>query len=173
VRRLAGSDALTGLPNRRHFEETLDRELARSLRTDQPVSLLMLDIDHFKKVNDTHGHQAGDAVLRAVGRGLSETMRTSDVVARYGGEEFAIVMPDAQTEDAVVVADRIRRALTTLDVPVTVSIGVATYLRHADDASALIEAADQALYESKRSGRDRATVCRDERRAVPAGGADV
>jgi diguanylate cyclase (GGDEF)-like protein len=173
VRRLAGSDALTGLPNRRHFEETLDRELARSLRTDQPVSLLMLDIDHFKKINDTHGHQAGDAVLRAVGRGFSDTVRASDVVARYGGEEFAIVMPDALTEDAVAVADRIRRALQTLDMPVTVSIGIATYLRHADDASALIEAADQALYESKRSGRDRATVCRDERRAVPAGGADV
>jgi two-component system, cell cycle response regulator len=174
VRRLAGSDALTGLPNRRHFEETLDRELARSLRTDQPVNLLMLDIDHFKRINDTRGHQAGDAVLRAVGRRLSETVRTGDVVARYGGEEFAIVMPAAQTEDAVLLADRIRRALETLDVPVTVSIGIATYLRHADDASALIEAADQALYESKRSGRDRATVSAGERRsAVKVAGADV
>jgi diguanylate cyclase (GGDEF)-like protein len=133
----------------------------------------MLNIDHFKKIDDTHGHPAGDAVLRAVGRRLSQTVRTGDLVARYGGEDFAIIMPNAQTEDAVLLADRIRRALETLDLPVTVSIGIATYLRHADDASALTEAADQALYESKHVGRNRATVCQDERRAMPVGGADV
>jgi diguanylate cyclase (GGDEF)-like protein len=163
VRRLAGSDALTGLPNRRHFEESLERELARAERTEQPVNLLMLDIDHFKRINDTYGHQTGDAVLRAVGRRLSETVRVGDVVARYGGEEFTIVMPSADTEDAVVLADRILRAVEQIDIPVTVSIGIATFLRHAADGSSLVEAADRALYESKRSGRNRSTVCADER----------
>jgi diguanylate cyclase (GGDEF)-like protein len=167
VRRLAGSDALTGLPNRRHFEESLERELSRSSRTEQPVNLLMLDIDHFKKINDTYGHQTGDAVLRAVGRRLSETVRAEDVVARYGGEEFAIIMPNAATEDAVLLADRVLRAIELLvEVPVTASIGIATYIRHAADANALIEAADKALYESKRTGRNRTTVCADERQPV-------
>ena len=163
VRRLAGSDALTGLPNRRHFEESLERELARAVRTDQPVNLLMLDIDHFKQVNDTYGHQTGDAVLRAVGRRLSETVRVGDVVARYGGEEFAIVMPNAETEDAVDLANRVLRAVEQIDIPVTASIGIATYVRHAADGSELVEAADRALYQSKRAGRNRATVCTDKR----------
>jgi diguanylate cyclase (GGDEF)-like protein len=163
VRRLAGSDPLTGLPNRRHFEETLQRELARAARTEQPINLLILDIDHFKKINDTYGHQTGDAVLRAVARRLSETVRVGDVVARYGGEEFAIVMPNATTEDAVVLAERILRNVANIDVPVTASIGIATFIRHATDGSALIDAADRALYESKRSGRNRATVCADRR----------
>ena len=158
VRRLAGSDGLTGLPNRRNFEETLGRELTRAVRTEQPVNLLMLDIDHFKKINDTHGHQTGDAVLRAVGKRLSETVRAADVVARYGGEEFAIVMPNAATEDAVLLADRLLRAVQTLDVPVTASIGIATYLRHAQDADSLVEAADRALYESKGCGSSGGTV---------------
>jgi two-component system cell cycle response regulator len=161
VRRLAGSDALTGLPNRRNFEETLERELTRAVRTEQPVNLLMLDIDHFKKINDTLGHQTGDAVLRGVAQRLSETVRAGDVVARYGGEEFAIVMPNAAIQDAVLLADRVLRAVEKLDVPVTASIGIATYLRHAADADALVEAADRALYESKRAGRNRATVCAD------------
>ena len=134
------------------------------MRTDQPVNLLMLDIDHFKQINDTYGHQTGDAVLRAVGRRLGETVRVGDVVARYGGEEFAIVMPNADTEDAVVLADRILRAVEQIDIPVTVSIGVATYIRHATDGSSLVEAADRALYESKRAGRNRTTVCADTRR---------
>jgi diguanylate cyclase (GGDEF)-like protein len=164
VRRLAGSDPLTGLPNRRHFEETLQRELARAIRTEQPVNLLILDIDHFKRINDTYGHQTGDAVLRAVGRALSETVRVGDVVARYGGEEFAIVMPNAETEDAVALAERILRNVENIDVPVTASIGIATYIRHASDGSSLVDAADRALYESKRSGRNRATVCADRRR---------
>jgi diguanylate cyclase (GGDEF)-like protein len=162
VRRLAGSDALTGLPNRRNLEEALQRELARSIRTGQPVNLLMLDIDHFKKINDTHGHQAGDSVLRDVGRRLAETVRVGDFVARYGGEEFAILMPNAQTEDASQLADRLLNCFGGLDVPVTASIGIATYIRHAADATALVEAADQALYVSKREGRNRATVCPDK-----------
>jgi diguanylate cyclase (GGDEF)-like protein len=165
VRRLAGSDPLTGLPNRRHFEETLQRELARAVRTEQPINLLILDIDHFKKINDTYGHQTGDAVLRAVARRLSETVRVGDVVARYGGEEFAIVMPNATTEDAILLAERILRNVANIDVPVTASIGIATFIRHATDGSALIDAADRALYESKRSGRNRATVCTDRRSA--------
>jgi len=168
VRRLAGSDALTGLPNRRHFEETLDRELARSLRTEQPVNLLMLDIDRFKTINDMYGHQMGDAVLRAVAMRLSETVRIVDVVARYGGEEFAIVVPDATTEDAAALAERVRGAVEDLDgpVPVTVSIGLATHPTHARDASTLLEATDRALYEAKRSGRNRTAVCQDERHPI-------
>jgi diguanylate cyclase (GGDEF)-like protein len=168
VRRLAGSDALTGLPNRRHFEESLERELLRAMRTEQPVNLLILDIDHFKKINDTYGHQTGDTVLRAVARRLSETVRAEDVVARYGGEEFAIIMPNAATEEAVLLAERLLRAVEHVDVPVTVSIGIATYIRHAADASALVEAADQALYESKRAGRNRKTVYEDRRAAALA-----
>jgi diguanylate cyclase (GGDEF)-like protein len=166
VRRLAGSDGLTGLPNRRHFEESLERELGRAGRTGQPVNLLILDIDHFKKINDTYGHQTGDAVLRAVSRRLSETIRVGDVVARYGGEEFAIIMPNGDTEDALVLAERIMRAVEQIDIPVTVSVGIATYIRHAADGSSLVEAADQALYESKRGGRNRATICADKRQPV-------
>ncbi len=169
----AFTDHLTGLANRRRFERQLEREVARTRRFGRPFCLLMLDIDHFKRVNDTHGHQVGDAALRAVAQTLTETLRAGDVVARYGGEEFAIVMPNAQTEGAVLLADRIRRALKTLDVPVTVSIGIATYLGHADDASAMIEATDRAPYESTHSRRHRSMVCQDERRAVPVGGADV
>jgi diguanylate cyclase (GGDEF)-like protein len=161
VRRLAGSDALTGLPNRRHFEETLERELSRAVRTEEPVNLLMLDIDHFKKINDTYGHQTGDAVLCAVGMKLHETVRIADVVARYGGEEFAIVMPNAHTQDAVRLAERILLAVAELEIPVTASIGIATYLRHAIDARGMVDAADRALYESKRTGRNRATVGED------------
>jgi diguanylate cyclase (GGDEF)-like protein len=156
MHRMASSDGLTGILNRRSFEESLAREVARATRSGRPLSLVMLDIDHFKRLNDTHGHQMGDQVLCAVARQLSDSMRVSDVVARYGGEEFAILLPDIGADDALPVADRLRRLLEHTDAPVavTASLGVAT-LADGEASDALIAAADAALYESKRAGRNR------------------
>lgn len=166
VQKMAETDALTGIANRRVFELTLHREMARSERNGDQLTLLMLDVDHFKDFNDTHGHQEGDHVLRRVAGALHETCREFDVVARYGGEEFAVVLPSCSTKESLVVAERLRRSISDIEAaaPVTASGGVATFPTHATDMSALIKAADEALYESKRAGRDRVT--RSRRRAA-------
>jgi len=156
VERLATRDGLTGLANRRLFEESLEREIARSGRRGSPLALVVLDIDHFKDVNDTLGHQAGDAVLREVGQVLSEKTKASDLPARYGGDEFVVLLPDCSSADSVTVAERLRAAvaarLTT--VKVTVSAGTAALPDNAHDGERLVAAADAALYEAKRSGRN-------------------
>ncbi len=161
LRELATTDALTRVANRGSFEINLERELSRASRTGKDISLLMLDIDHFKMVNDVHGHQRGDDVLRAVGQALRLASRRMDLVARYGGEEFAVIMPETSIEEAEVVAERIRElvAKVTQDVlPVTVSVGVAAFPRNGLVGSDLVAAADAALYTSKQQGRDRVTV---------------
>jgi diguanylate cyclase (GGDEF)-like protein len=165
VQRMAETDALTGVANRRVFELTLQRELARSERNGEQLTLLMVDVDHFKRFNDTHGHQEGDNVLRGVAAALREASREFDVVARYGGEEFAVILPSCSTKESLVVADRLRESISDLKAasPVTASAGVATFPTHALDMQALIKASDEALYESKRAGRDRVT--RSRRRA--------
>lgn len=165
VERLASTDALTGLANRRVFQESLARELALAVRRGEPCSLVVLDVDHFKAVNDTHGHQAGDEVLRQVGRVLHEAARGTDVPARYGGEEFAVVLPSCSPAEAFVVAERLRAGVAAGGgpVPVTVSAGVASFPLDAADPAGLVGAADHALYRAKRAGRDRSMRYRPER----------
>ncbi|HET9691703.1 MAG TPA: GGDEF domain-containing protein [Acidimicrobiales bacterium] len=158
--RLAAVDGLTGLANRRAFDTGLDREVAGALRRGEPLSLVLIDIDHFKRVNDTRGHTGGDEVLRAVAGVLAAACRTQDLVARYGGEEFAVVLPGCPAEAARVIVERARRAMAAepLFGGVTVSAGVATLPDHAGAAVGLVEAADAALYAAKAAGRDRVTV---------------
>jgi diguanylate cyclase (GGDEF)-like protein len=160
VARLASSDALTGLANRRQLAFALGREVARTLRTKEPLSVALIDIDHFKKINDTFGHVVGDVVLREVAAVLAGTVRDVDLVARYGGEEFAILLPDCASAGALAVVERVRSAVASMGsvAKVTVSAGIATAVGEGTDGDALIAAADQALYESKRTGRDRATL---------------
>ncbi|MDT7538539.1 MAG: hypothetical protein QOI82_2124 [Actinomycetota bacterium] len=160
VQRLAATDGLTKIANRRTFESTLEREVARATRSAEHLSLVMIDIDHFKRLNDEHGHQAGDEVLRNVAAALSCECRDFDTAARYGGEEFAVVLPGCGPDEAKLIAERLRHAVAAAPstVPITASAGVATYPAHAGDADTLVRAADDALYESKRNGRDRTTM---------------
>lgn len=156
-------DPLTGLYNRRFMEEWLDRELRRAERLGQPLSVLALDLDHFKQFNDTFGHEGGDLVLREVGALLKGLVRASDVVCRVGGEELVVLLPDTTLSAALQVAEHVRAAVAKLAVllrgrplgAVTVSIGVAEYSRHGPGAQALLAAADGALYEAKHAGRNR------------------
>ncbi len=156
----ATTDALTGLPNRRYFDEFCGL-LARRRRADDAVGVLLVDIDHFKRVNDEHGHSVGDEVLRAVARAIGRTVREHDVPARFGGEEFVVVLRNPGRDVAVEVAERIRTAIAALDLrelgpaSVTVSIGVAFSEVDDEPIRDLIEHADRALYEAKRGGRNR------------------
>ncbi|MDP9404704.1 MAG: GGDEF domain-containing protein [Actinomycetota bacterium] len=168
VERLADTDGLTGLANRRVFQLALSRELALAQRRGEPCTLVLLDVDHFKAVNDTYGHQAGDDVLRRVGLALAQAARGTDVPARYGGEEFAVILPACSPVRARAVAERLRVAVVAGagDVPVTLSAGVATYPHDAGDEVSLVAAADRALYRAKRTGRDRVVTFRRSRRLV-------
>ncbi|HVL57802.1 MAG TPA: diguanylate cyclase, partial [Burkholderiaceae bacterium] len=168
--RLAATDALTGVPNRHQFDQALDVEWRRAMRGNQSLSLLMIDVDYFKRYNDSYGHPAGDACLRTIASALRHaTMRPGDLVARYGGEEFVVLLPATDLQGAVLVADRVhdslrRRAIPHRDHPssphVTVSIGVATVQPAAAELRppVLVVAADAALYRAKRAGRAR-TEC--------------
>jgi two-component system, cell cycle response regulator len=162
VQRLAETDGLTGLANRRTFETTLERELSRAARSGEPVTLVMVDVDHFKQLNDEHGHQAGDDVLKLVAEVLASACRDFDTAARYGGEEFAVILPSCSSAESLVVAERLRESIAGIETvtPVTASAGVATFPGHAPDPEGLIKAADEALYESKRGGRNRVTRSR-------------
>jgi diguanylate cyclase (GGDEF)-like protein/PAS domain S-box-containing protein len=156
-------DPLTGLYNRRYLEETLDREIRRAARAEQSLGILMLDLDHFKKFNDTHGHEAGDSVLREAADFLTRSIRIEDTVCRFGGEEFVIILPTASLEAATMRAERIREQLRNVTVlhqgqslgRITVSVGVAAFPMHGTLAKHLLAAADAALYRAKREGRDR------------------
>lgn len=162
---VSSRDTLTGLYNRWFVMEKLDSEMNRAIRNGSPMSLLMLDIDYFKRINDTWGHAAGDEVLKAVGRLLKESCRVYDTPGRYGGEEFCIVLPEAKPENTGVVADRIRKRLASTELPcgegsvvITASIGIATIDSSQPDVlspAALIERADRALYAAKNRGRNR------------------
>ena len=155
--RMAISDGLTGLFNRAYFDATIEQETARSLRSKKPLSLLFIDLDFFKKINDTHGHQAGDKVLEKVALVLQEQSRNSDTVCRYGGEEFAIILPETPRSHAQMVAERIRRKVSAIDCgfPVTASIGINCAERPEGLVpQALIAGADEALYAAKRNGRN-------------------
>lgn len=160
LERLAATDHLTMIANRRSFTAALERELARSVRHDQPVSLVILDLDGFKLVNDLHGHPAGDEALRNVAASLSIACRDLDTAARFGGEEFAVLLPDCSAEGSMAIAERLREAVAAAPAvrPLTASAGVATFPTHASDGEQLVLAADEALLEAKRAGRDRTVV---------------
>ena len=164
VERLAASDPLTGLPNRRLFDATLDREIARARRSGSPLAVGLIDVDHFKAVNDEHGHQVGDQVLCELAAALRGALREEDVVARYGGEEFVVLLPDAAADAAVMVAERLRAAVATgvSRLPITISVGVAA-LDPGSGGAGVVARADAALYEAKRSGRDRVVLWRPRR----------
>ncbi len=147
-------DALTTLPNRRGWDEALQRELARARREKTPFCIALLDLDHFKAFNDTHGHQAGDRLLRRGASGWKLALRQSDLVARYGGEEFAVLLPICQLDEAMEVIERLRAATPEGQ---TVSAGVAEWNGY-EGEEALIDRADLALYNAKRAGRDRTTA---------------
>lgn len=162
--RLSAVDGLTGIANRRQFDEALLREWRRCLREREPLSLLMVDVDYFKQYNDGYGHQAGDECLKVVAGTLrSKLRRPADIVARYGGEEFAAVLPDTASEGAVLVAEAMNSAILQLGIPhegsafgiLTVSVGVATLVpAQVEGLPRLLSAADWALYEAKREGRN-------------------
>jgi diguanylate cyclase (GGDEF)-like protein len=158
--RLARRDGLTGLYNRRAFDEAIVGEVNRSARSGDPLALVILDIDHFKQVNDRRGHQAGDDLLRQVGEVLERSVRAGDVAARYGGEEFALILPACNAANAARVAEKVRSAVavTTGLSGLTLSAGVAAMPQHATDPATLVRAADDALYRSKKDGRDRVSI---------------
>jgi len=156
-------DGLTGCYNKKFFADRIDSEFSYSLRHGQPLSLIMVDIDHFKKVNDTYGHQAGDFVLKQLAEVVNRCIRGEDIFARYGGEEFALLLRDTNAERSFILADRIRRTVAAhrfvfkrTRIPVTISLGIST-LSEASiaDAEELIRLADEYLYKAKRGGRDR------------------
>lgn len=162
IYRLVTTDGLTGLANRRAFEDALAREFSRATRYSRPMSVLMIDVDHFKQVNDLHGHLAGDTALRHVGATLRGSIRRDDLAGRVGGEEFAVLLPEIERADALRVAEKLRACIATKQIDyegtaiaLTVSIGVASRGEHDKQPEDLVRRADEALYSAKRAGRDR------------------
>ena len=154
-------DDLTKLYNRRYFDERLDKEIERARRYGRKLTCVMLDVDGLQKVNERHGHQAGDGVLRALGDILLSCTRCSDIIARYGGEEFALLLPETAGNDAGVLAERLRQAFAERglgELNATVSCGVATYPDHARDAATLVRMADSAVFRAKGDGGNRTVV---------------
>ena len=165
VRKEAMTDSLTGLSNRKAFDNYLQLALKEAEENETTLTLLMMDIDHFKKFNDTYGHLIGDQVLRLVARSLKDGIKGRDLAARYGGEEFAIILPDTNVEAGVFVGNALRRVVERKEVinrttgenlgQITLSVGVAQYQGKGDDADQLISRADEALYDAKEAGRNR------------------
>lgn len=164
------TDGLTGCYNRRSFELQLERDLHLATRMRQPLSLIMLDLDNFKHINDQAGHDAGDVALCMLADSLRAELRAVDTPARFGGDEFVIILPQANTEGAVLVAERLRRRIAQTEVPefgrVTASFGVATFPTHASSRDTLVVAADRALYNSKNAGRNRVSLPAEDRLVV-------
>lgn len=162
-KQLAIKDGLTSLYNRTYFDETYHKEFKRAERATEPLSLLMVDIDHFKKINDTHGHPLGDAVLREISQRLGVNLRETDILCRYGGEEFAAILPNCRMQEASEVAERVRcavqdkavRLIPGNEIPVTISIGISSFPETTQSEKQLLESADKALYEAKKTGRNR------------------
>ncbi len=175
VRNESLTDPLTSLANRKYFDMTLDKAIAHSTATGEPMSLMLTDIDHFKKFNDTYGHLTGDQVLRLVALAVKQNVKGQDTAARYGGEEFAVILPATALQPALTVAEHVRNAVMTKELMkrstgehlgrVTVSIGVAS-LHRGDSAQSLIERADASLYAAKRCGRNR-VMCETDTEVAP------
>jgi diguanylate cyclase (GGDEF)-like protein len=162
----ASTDRLTGLPNQRAVQDTLKRMVAQASRTITPLTAVLVDLDHFKQVNDLYGHDRGDEVLAAVGVAMRNAVRESDFVGRYGGEEFLLLLPSTDTDGALQVAEAVRAAISAIrvaniDQRVTASAGVATLPRDAGDSVTLFRAADRALYAAKNAGRNRVHAAAD------------
>jgi diguanylate cyclase (GGDEF)-like protein len=159
-------DPLTGLFNRRYLEESLLLEIQRAKRSNSPFSILMIDLDHFKRFNDTHGHEAGDIVLQNLGRFLQRHIRGGDIACRYGGEEFTLVLPGTSLELAQQRAEELNAGVRALHVdfngsslgPLSISAGVATFPNHGESVELVLQSADMALYQAKNEGRDRVVV---------------
>lgn len=171
---LAVTDGTTKLFIRRHFMQRLDEEFRRAKRYGHKLSLLMMDLDHFKKLNDTHGHQAGDVVLIDTSKIFKRSIRTTDIAARYGGEEFCILLPETDTLGAIAIAERLRRGVETtlfrfqeMEMRTTISIGVSTFPRDADNTQQLIRSADEALYKAKKMGRNLVISCSPPEEEIP------
>ncbi len=164
VREQAVTDALTGLYNRRYFEESLAKEVQRAKRQQQPFSVVGIDLDYLKKINDTHGHFYGDLAIKSIAEVLKSNARSVDVPARIGGEEFNVLLPGIGSEGAMVAAERIRKSIERMDIDtvghITGSLGVATYFEHTENVEELLELTDQAMYASKRNGRNRVTLAK-------------
>lgn len=173
----AYTDVLTRAPNRRSFEQRLELELERADRQGTPLSLVICDLDHFKRVNDEHGHDAGDVMLRRAAETIERTTRTVDLAARIGGEEFGLVLPDAAPEDAVTVAERVRHAIADefdREGPaMTISCGIASASGADADRGLLFSAADRALYGAKRAGRNCTAIASGEEINIVAGGSPI
>ncbi len=165
LRRLATIDALTNVPNRRHFMEVAEAESRRSHRYGHPLSLILLDVDHFKLINDTHGHAAGDQVLSRLSDTCATALRQQDVIGRLGGEEFAVLLPETDGPAAAVIAERLRESVERAspgwsngELAVTISLGVGVWRMGDDTVESVLHRADQALYDAKRRGRNRVAL---------------
>jgi diguanylate cyclase (GGDEF)-like protein len=167
LRAHARTDDLTTLPNFRAFRERIDDEIARASRYNERFGILVLDLDRFKKYNDTHGHLAGNDALQRVAAVMRQTVRTVDFPARYGGEEFAVIVPQIDTPSLAAIAERIRAGVEAA-TPVTVSIGAAIYPDDAPNVDALFAVADERLYTAKRGGRNRVVTPSGVRASSPA-----
>jgi diguanylate cyclase (GGDEF)-like protein len=161
-------DPLTGLFNRRYMDETLKREIARVRRKKAPLGVIMMDLDHFKRFNDTYGHEAGDSLLETLGKFLETQVRQEDVACRYGGEEFVLILPEASPDVTQKRAEEIRQGVPQLQVShrgrmlemITVSLGVASFPEHGATEDDLLRAADDAMYQAKAEGRNRVVVAK-------------
>jgi diguanylate cyclase (GGDEF)-like protein len=162
LKQLSRTDRLTTLHNRGYWEECLEQEFKRCHRSKRPATLILFDIDHFKQCNDSHGHSAGDAVLRAIAGAVKQAQRSTDISGRYGGEEFGLILPETNQEQALLVAERLREkiAATVVDwegtpLQITISLGVAEFVDTLEDYQAWLALSDKALYQAKKTGRNR------------------
>jgi diguanylate cyclase (GGDEF)-like protein len=170
IQQQALTDALTGCHNRRSFEMQLDKDLLMAKRLHQPLSVVLLDLDKFKQLNDSAGHDAGDEALRKLSACFRQELRGVDSAARLGGDEFVLILPQAYTEGALIVAERLRSRIAQIEIPkfgnLTASIGIAEFPAHASSRADLVSAADTALYEAKRGGRNRTCVAEYSRQNI-------